>query len=137
MEVHASKRRGRGSAGGTGVGVAPGPQWGLRKAGSRCWANEGIMRSRHRRASGCPRFRCCPVRCVARGWAPRRVAGPRYVASWPRAAAGSGAGDRRPTGPLTRARPDPAKDMLKISLFYADRVNSLYRRQHCWFLHPH
>jgi hypothetical protein len=60
MDAQASKRRGRGSAGGTGVGVAPGAQWGLREAGSRCWAKGPIQRSRHRPATGRPRFRCCP-----------------------------------------------------------------------------
>jgi hypothetical protein len=41
MYAQANKRRGRGSAGGAGVGVAHGAQWGPR-AGSRCSAKGGI-----------------------------------------------------------------------------------------------
>jgi len=103
MDAQASTRHGRGSAGGTGVGVATGAQWGLREAGSRCWAKGGIERSRHRPAMGARASAVARIRCVVRSPTPRRIVGPRYVVTGPRAVAGSGACDRRPTGPPTRA----------------------------------
>jgi hypothetical protein len=42
VDAPARGQCGRGGAGGTSVGVAPGASWGLREAGSRCWAKGGI-----------------------------------------------------------------------------------------------
>jgi len=57
------------------------------------------------------------VRCMVRNWAPRRVAGPRYVAAGPRAGAGSSAVTGA-HGSADASSPDPAaKKKRKISSF--------------------
>ena len=73
MDTQASKRRGRGSAGGTSVGVASGAQWGCGKrdlgAGRRgAFRDLGIAQRWAARASAVAR-----VRCVVRSWPPLRV----------------------------------------------------------------
>jgi len=120
MDAQASKRRGRGSARGTGVGVAPGAQWGLREATSRCWAKGGIHRSRHRPATGRPRFRCCPgtLRGSKLGLSPRRWAALRRRRAARRRRIRCG--DRRP-GSADASSPDPAakkkRKMSSITIF--------------------
>jgi len=134
MDTQASERRGCGSAGGTGVGVATGAQWGLREAGSRCWAKGafrdlGIAQRWAARASAVAR-----VRCVVRSWAPRRAARPRYLATGPRATAKSGAGDRRPTGPPTRrARTRPRNREHTGSVQASSGLYKLVFCQFWWF----
>ena len=65
------------------------------------------------------------VRCVVRSWAPRRVAAPSYVASGPRATAGSVSSDRCPTGPpRERARTRPRKKRRKFS--HGTRIGSFF-----------
>jgi len=107
MDAQGSKRRGRGSAGGTGVYVATGAQWGLREAASRCRAKGGFHRDLGIASDGRPRFRCCPDSLPGSkpGSSRRlRAALRRY---WSARRRRIQCGDRRPTGPPTLARLDP------------------------------
>jgi hypothetical protein len=96
-----------------------GPSWGCGKRGRGAGRRGGFtdlgIAQRWARASTVAR-----VRCVVRSWAPRRVAAPSYVASGPRATAGSSSSDR-----CERVRTRPIrKKRRKIS--HGTRIGSCF-----------